>query len=537
MTEIDRHLMEERMDLLKITAEVVLKSFDEFVEMSEQRVKKLTKLVDLEQKEKKMLQEQFIELAKQHSSLERAATFCSSRGGEPVSAYGDQEDEFHDAEEELTFSPNSEYHSAPLDMTSSECTSTSSESTTCTVIKKGRNRRTTVPERPDLPINLWSIMKNCIGKELSKIPMPVNFSEPISVLQRVTEDLEYADMLEKAAKLSSLEQMCYVAAYAASNYSTTCHRTNKPFNPLLGETYECDRMEDLGWKSITEQVSHHPPAAAHHAIGRGWTMYQDFTMTSRFRGKYLSVIPVGYTHVVFDESKNHYSYRKITTTVHNIIVGKLWIDNHGDMEITNHKTGEKCVLKFIPYSYFSRDTQRKVYGIIRDSTGIPKYVVQGTWDKSIDMLKVSNWNGNMDKPKVEVDETSLKRIWTVNPLPKGAEKMHNFTKLTIELNEEEDGVAPTDSRLRPDQRLMEIGKWDESNKKKLEIEEKQRIVRRKREAEMDKAMQRGEHYEEYQPTWFTKVQDELNGALIHQYKGGYWEAKQQNDWTKCPDIF
>ena len=33
--------------------------------------------------------------------------------------------------------------------------------------------------------------------------MPVNFSEPISVLQRVTEDLEYADLLEAAAKLVS----------------------------------------------------------------------------------------------------------------------------------------------------------------------------------------------------------------------------------------------------------------------------------------------------------------------------------------------
>ena len=45
--------------------------------------------------------------------------------------------------------------------------------------------------------------------------------------------------------------------------------------------------------------------------------------------------------------------------------------------------------------------------------------------------------------------------------------MHNFSRLAIELNEPEEGVAPTDSRLRPDQRLMEIGKWDESNSKKV----------------------------------------------------------------------
>jgi len=56
----------------------------------------------------------------------------------------------------------------------------------------------------------------------------------------------------------------------------------------------------------------------------------------------------------------HYTWRKVTTTVHNIIVGKLWVDQHGDMDIVNHKEGVKCHLKYIPYSYFTRDIQRKV---------------------------------------------------------------------------------------------------------------------------------------------------------------------------------
>jgi len=49
--------------------------------------------------------------------------------------------------------------------------------------------------------------------------------------------------------------MCYVAAFLVSSYSTTSsHRATKPFNPLLGETYECDRWDDLGWRSFCEQV-------------------------------------------------------------------------------------------------------------------------------------------------------------------------------------------------------------------------------------------------------------------------------------------
>ena len=54
---------------------------------------------------------------------------------------------------------------------------------------------------------------------------------------------------------SSCEQICYVAAFASSSYASTVYRTGKPFNPLLGETYECDRRCEMGWRSLTEQVS------------------------------------------------------------------------------------------------------------------------------------------------------------------------------------------------------------------------------------------------------------------------------------------
>ncbi|KAF5399351.1 Oxysterol-binding protein 1 [Paragonimus heterotremus] len=116
-------------------------------------------------------------------------------------------------------------------------------------------RRTAIPPKPNYSLNLWSIMKNCIGKELTKIPMPVNFSEPLSMLQRLTEDFEYSSLLDRAAACQdSLEQMVHVAAFTVSSYATTAVRVSKPFNPLLGETYECDRTDDLGWRYLAEQV-------------------------------------------------------------------------------------------------------------------------------------------------------------------------------------------------------------------------------------------------------------------------------------------
>ena len=98
-----------------------------------------------------------------------------------------------------------------------------------------KQRRTTVPEKPNISFSLWSIMKNCIGKDLSKIPVPVNFSEPTSMLQRLVEDFEYSEILDKAAECKEdCEQLAYVAAFTVSAYSNTAIRTGKPFNPLLG---------------------------------------------------------------------------------------------------------------------------------------------------------------------------------------------------------------------------------------------------------------------------------------------------------------
>lgn len=74
--------------------------------------------------------------------------------------------------------------------------------------------------------------------------------------RRLTEDFEYSEILDKAAQAKdTCEQLAYVTAFTVSSYSTTSNRTGKPFNPLLGETYECDRTDDLGWRCINEQVS------------------------------------------------------------------------------------------------------------------------------------------------------------------------------------------------------------------------------------------------------------------------------------------
>lgn len=110
---------------------------------------------------------------------------------------------------------------------------------------------------------IWSVLKENIGKELSKIAVPVIFNEPISMLQRCAENVEYQDLIRKANTVEDPQlRLGYVFASMVILHSNTINRVNKPFNPLLGETYE---YVDKDLKMIVEQVSHHPPVAAFHA--------------------------------------------------------------------------------------------------------------------------------------------------------------------------------------------------------------------------------------------------------------------------------
>ena len=112
-----------------------------------------------------------------------------------------------------------------------------------------------------------------IGKDMTRMTLPVSFNEPTSLLQRVAEDMEYADLLDIAAsRASSAERMVYVAGFAASEYASTIGRVAKPFNPLLGETFEYARP-DKGYRFFVEQVSHHPPIGAVCAESANWDYY------------------------------------------------------------------------------------------------------------------------------------------------------------------------------------------------------------------------------------------------------------------------
>ncbi len=66
--------------------------------------------------------------------------------------------------------------------------------------RNGRRICLPAPAPDTSNINLWNILKNNIGKDLSKVSMPVELNEPLNTLQHMCEELEYTELLDKAAQ-------------------------------------------------------------------------------------------------------------------------------------------------------------------------------------------------------------------------------------------------------------------------------------------------------------------------------------------------
>ncbi|XP_027878430.1 oxysterol-binding protein-related protein 6 isoform X2 [Xiphophorus couchianus] len=353
-------------------------------------------------------------------------------------------------------------------------------------------------------INLWNILRNNIGKDLSKVSMPVELNEPLNTLQRMCEELEYSELLDKAAETENpFERMVLVAAFAVSGYSSTYYRAgSKPFNPLLGETYECIR-EDKGFCFFSEQVSHHPPISACHCESKNFTFWQDVRWKNKFWGKSMEILPIGSVNLTIPRFGDHYEWNKVTTCVHNILSGRRWIEHYGEITIRNTKSSTcLCKLTFVKGNYWSSNVN-EVQGFVMDQEGKVIHRLFGKWHEGL----------YCGVPP------SAKCVWRPGSMPTDYELYYGFTRFAIELNELcpelKDALPRTDARFRPDQRYLEEGNVEMASSEKQRIEDAQRARRKWNE----------ENNIKHEPRFFKKVVD-ANHRERWVSNNMYWELRK-----------
>ena len=374
-------------------------------------------------------------------------------------------------------------------------------------------------KRKSLPVackklnyNVWEILKGSIGKDINRFTVPIFLNEPISMLQKLCENFQYASLLNKAAyEDNPYKRLAYSACFCIGGFSMNIYRAKKFFNPILYETFEYID-NDLNYRYFSEQVSHHPAISALYGEGDGWKTYTNNNAKVKFflNGS-MQVEAVGRSYINFERYNDNIVYTKPFVNVQNLIFGTMYLQINGKFKIINDE-GDICEVNILPSKGIESGKMR---GSIKDINGNLKYNLEGDW---LNKIKIIN-------PETKNEEI----LWEI--IPWENQENYYYQPITFDLNNLTDEMKiklpHTDSRFRPDQRLMEFQKIDEAALEKERLENKQRKARKidKKNGVINK------------PYFFDETYDDITGELIYIYKDNYFEKRKNMDFSDLPDLF
>ena len=363
----------------------------------------------------------------------------------------------------------------------------------------------------------FELSKNMISKIIKAYTsgqktLPIQFNEPISMLQKECEKFHYSYLLNLAADQNTLElSMCYISAFIIGEMSLNIGRILKPMTPLIGETYEFID-NNLKIKYFSEEVQRKPHISAFYCESEKWLMFGDNRNSSSFKflnGSYEMNFN-SKLHIKFKNKKIEFVYNRPTMIYKGILTNNLHYDFNGKVVINTPNSEDiECVLNF---KSEKKDTPLGTFdGEIINKNEIV-YKIFGNWNKNIN-LTISDEKGNNVQKILEISEQKF----FLNSFEK-----YELPEFTINLNylhEKLKKFLPkSDSRLRPDQREYEKGNNNLAQEIKDKIEKKQ--------------IDRQDYYDNnginFVPYYFKNEYDNNSEDFVFKYQGGYWEDRNNN---------
>ena len=329
------------------------------------------------------------------------------------------------------------------------------------------NKPKNLPHKIVCPKNM---IKDIVTNYTKKLPSPVYFNEPLSMGEKQCEKFKYMDLLIKAGNESSKEmQMCYISAFLIGEIFLNLGRSLKPFNPIIGETYEFFDNERK-FRYYSEQVSHKPQVTAYIAETPEFAYYGD-TLNSTsfkiFKGS-IELIFKNKAHIYLKKTGDHYILNPPTVYVKGLMKPPLYNDYGGTTIIQNTKDiSYRCELKFIEEGWTPNSLGNFEGTVFKDYETIV-YLIKGNWTKEI-YITDPNGNNRIDLLTLDKNQNYLNNTIESYVLP---EYSCQLNQITPEL---EKILPKNDSRFRMDIRLLEEKEeTEDAQNYKLRYEEKQR---------------------------------------------------------------
>ena len=389
--------------------------------------------------------------------------------------------------------------------------------------------------RPVQQVQIWKILKNLIGQDLRRISLPLVLNEPASGLQRMGEGITNCHGLFKQAANcdDSIRRLVLTSTFLISMVADLNIRRKKPFNPMLGETFEYVHDE---YRLLIEKIQHIPKQLSCFCLeSEDYTVWgYDYPGNPAFKfagGKgQLEITIIGTITVYYKKFDEYITFQRPQFMVRNLIFGVNFLDMQGPVTAMSHKTGEKIVYQFTARK--SEEQSSHVTASAYTSTGQKVLTIDGCWHQEVHMRDL------------RTNKTEL--LFKPRELAENAHLQFFFFKRSVLMNyindEMAETISPTDSRLRTDIRLFEEANLEQAEKVHVDIEIQQRKVR--------KQVEDGE-VEAWQPRFFKKVAhpcikesdqaqiEPIMYALIENEGDGkgYWERRENKDWSDMPNLW
>lgn len=352
----------------------------------------------------------------------------------------------------------------------------------------------------------------------NKFSLPIYYHEPITFLQRQCEMFMYNDLLTKASTIKDKPlQMCYIGAFLIASLSLNINRNLKPFEPLLGETFEYFDP-DNHYRYFAEKVCKEPKISAFIGESDSWVFYGDNRNKSKLKLlKGLQLQFLSKYHLLFKKTNYDYTISKPVFLISGV-VGGIRINYSGVSVIENaHDKNLRLEIEFL------EKKKGKELGFLEGkvtNNGNTVYLLKGNWNSYVNYC--------------DPDGGNVVNIWKIieDKYLEYKEGEYNIPSYSYNLNyindEMRSVLPPTDSRLRPDVREYEEGDNElaASIKAKIDKNEKEKFTKMDKEKIL------------YQPNYFNEVFDQNTGEYVYVYQGGYWEDREKRNYSHLnADLF
>ena len=357
-----------------------------------------------------------------------------------------------------------------------------------------------------------------VVKTISTKVFPVTFNEPISMLQKYCEQFQNIKILKDVSLIDNDEKrIIAIFQFLLEESDINATRTLKPFNPILGETYEYyDKYNNFRY--FSEQVEHKPNTINAFICESdnikifGDTHYE--TSFAILKGA-MTLKFVTKTHVIFLNDDKEFVYSKPIVFIKGVLTGKLTTDYSGDIEIYSDK-GLFCAK--INFEDFTGKINGGFYN--KNNMDKPIGVFKGNWKENVKYIK-----SGVETIIWEKDNSLQIGRFDLNSLDYSL----NFETLKLnEINDELKQFLPiTDCRFRPDTLIYENNDPVKAEEVKKILEEKQRNKIKDLE---DKKIT-------YEPKYFKKEKNIISNDEVYVYSGDYFGNRNKGNFGEVENIF